>query len=147
MDADAVLSMALPEVKQLDGVFKALGFRSQLSRGDVDDDIAAVLRLHDSHDNQVDLLIGLRGLEMEAFSRTIDVPLEGKLLRFIGREDFIAMKLAAGGPVDLRDAENALLAGKKSIDMPLLQRLAAKYGRAAAKSLQGLLETGSRHRS
>lgn len=46
----------------------------------------------------MDLLVGLRGLEAEAFLRAIDVPFVGEVLRVVGREDFIAMKLFAGGP-------------------------------------------------
>jgi hypothetical protein len=60
-------------------------------RGDAEDPIPALLRLRDLHDNRVDLLIGLRGMEPKAFSRVIEVPFQGEVLRFIGREDFIAI--------------------------------------------------------
>jgi hypothetical protein len=38
----------------------------------------------------------------------MDVPFQGASLRVIGREDFIAMKVFAGGRQDLADARNAL---------------------------------------
>ena len=38
--------------------------------GDVDDPIPARLEVRDSHGNRVDLLIGLRGMNLEALNRT-----------------------------------------------------------------------------
>jgi len=100
----------------------------------------ALLRLRDRHDNRVDLLIGLRGMEPKAFSRLLEVPFQGEVLRFIGREDFIAMKAFAGGPLDLIDAARAISAAGDSLDLELVRRLAKSYGAAAAASLDRLLK-------
>jgi predicted nucleotidyltransferase len=107
--------------------------------GDPEDPIAALLQLTDRFGNRVDLLIGLRGLETEAFSRAIDVPFQGASLRVIGREDFVAMKAFAGGPQDMADARNALSIAGESLDVVLLERLVKRYGREAAENLQKLL--------
>jgi len=140
MDADALLSITTAELGNLQMRFKAAGFATELRRGDMEDPIAAVLALRDSFQNRVDLLVGLRGLEPEAFSRAIAVAFQGASLRVIGIEDFIAMKVFAGGPKDIADARHALLAAKASIDTNLLLRLAARYGRSAAGELKKLLE-------
>jgi hypothetical protein len=100
----------------------------------------ALLRLRDRHDNRVDLLIGLRGMEPKAFSRLLEVPFQGEVLRFIGRKDFIAMKAFAGGPLDLIDAARAISAAGDSLDLELVRRLAKSYGAAAAASLDRLLK-------
>jgi predicted nucleotidyltransferase len=84
-------------------------------------------------------LVGLRGLESAAFSRVIEVPFMGERLRIIGREDFIAMKLFAGGPQDLEDARFALAAVRDSIDIHLLKRLASRYGDETDAALSRLL--------
>jgi predicted nucleotidyltransferase len=139
MDADVVLSVGLREADALEHLFKASGFRAEMTRGDFEDPIPGLLKVSDSHGNRVDLLIGLRGLESEAFSRLIEVPFQGKTLKFIGREDFIAMKVFAGGPVDLVDAERAISAGRDSLDLNLARRLAKRYGRGAAEILERLL--------
>jgi predicted nucleotidyltransferase len=97
-----------------------------------------VLALSDSLGNRVDLLVGLRGLEAEAFQRAIEVTFQGTTLRVVGVEDFIAMKLFAGGPQDLADARYALAAAKASIDSQLLRRLATRYGRQAVGELDKL---------
>ena len=98
-DADALLSISVPALAELEQTFRAAGFHTELRRGDFDDPIGAVLTLQDSFDNQVDLLVGIRGFDPEAFSRSIEVSLYGEPLKFVSLEDFIAMKVFAGGPV------------------------------------------------
>lgn len=140
MDADAVLSMAVQQIKSLEAAFQSAGFNVQLNRGDVSDPIAAVLQLKDQYENRVDLLIGLRGMEPETFSRSIDIPFHGEGLKVVGREDFIAMKVFAGSPQDLIDARRALTAHRETLDMPLLQRLAKQYSKEASLALQQLVQ-------
>ena len=139
MDAAVVLSAGIRAAGELERIFGGAGYRAVLTRGDVEDPIPALLRVQDSYANRVDLLIGLRGMENDAFARAIDVPFQGATLRFIGREDFIAMKVFAGGPLDLVDAGRAIAAAGTSLDLPLTQRLALAFGRDAAIALQRLL--------
>ena len=139
MDADVVLSMAVQEAKELERIFKAARFQTELSRGDFGDPIPALLKLSDDYGNRVDLLIGLRGMEAAAFTRIIEVPFQGQKLRFIGREDFIAMKAFAGGPMDILDATRAVVAARASLDEALLRQLAKQYGRDALQVVERLL--------
>jgi hypothetical protein len=139
MDADAVISVTTRELGRLEERFKDAGFSTELRRGDSDDPIAAVLELTDTFGNRVDLLVGLRGLEAAAFQRVIEVPFQAAVLRVVGVEDFIAMKVFAGGPQDIADARYALAAAKHRIDFALLVRLATRYGRDAAGELNKLL--------
>lgn len=139
MDADAVLSITTQQLGQLQERFRSAGFVPELRRGDHDDPIAAVLALSDQFSNRVDLLVGLRGLEKEAFQRAIDVTFQGGALRVVCVEDFIAMKVFAGGPQDLADARYALAATKQAIDKELLLRLTVRYGRDAMSALNKLL--------
>jgi hypothetical protein len=139
MDADAVLSVDPREANRLQRLLEAAGLQVELSRGDFDDPIAALLRVSDSFGNRVDLLLGLRGMEQGAFSRVVVIPFQGARLKFVGREDFIAMKAFAGGPVDLLDASSALDAAGQSLDRDLLRRIATSYGREAAAAVETLL--------
>jgi hypothetical protein len=91
-DADALLSVSIAKLGQLEKIFKKAGFLTELRRGDADDPIPALLSVSDRHDNRVDLLAGLRGLDRLALSRSITVPFRGSSLRVIGREDFVAMR-------------------------------------------------------
>ena len=144
LDADALLAISLSALAGLERSFKAAGFKTELRRGDMSDPIGAVLTLRDSFENRVDLLVGIRGFEPTAFSRTIEVALDGESLKFVGLEDFVAMKLFAGGPQDLVDARSALEAAPEPPNVELLQGLAKRYGPETARSLESLLSSFSR---
>lgn len=139
LDADLVVSGTEMEGTRIDEALKRAGLTSELRRGDLEDAIPGLVRVSDSFGNQVDILLGIRGLDPKAFTRTVEVPLEGTRLRFVGREDFIAMKVAAGGPIDLVDAENAIAADPKSLDVELLRKLGLGFGTSASASLERLL--------
>ena len=139
LDADVLIAASEQQVTSIDDAFRKAGFQSVVSRGDPEDQIPAVIRLSDTFANRVDVLVGLRGLDPKAFSRTVGVPFHGSTLDFIGREDFIAMKVFAGGPIDLLDAERAVAADPDSLDVPLVRRLAARFGKHASASLNSIL--------
>jgi len=139
MDADVLLSVETQRAKNLEDGLKVGGFHTELMRGDFEDPIPGLLKVSDSFGNRVDLLLGLKGTEPRAFSRVVEVPFQGSSLKFIGREDFIAMKVFAGGPVDLIDAKRAICAANNSLDLDLLRRVAKRYGREALESLERLL--------
>jgi hypothetical protein len=143
LDADAVVSLQVREAVVLKRAFDAAGLATDLRIGDPDDPIPALLAITDSHGNRVDLLIGLRGLEPGAFTRVQRISFLGESLQIIGREDFIAMKAFAGGPQDLADARMAIAFDRDSLDLGLLRRLAERFGRDAAKTLDELLASGS----
>ena len=143
-DADALLSIDISALAELERSLKAAGFKTELRRGDMGDPISALLTLRDNFENRVDLLVGIRGFDPAAFSRTIEVALEGESLKFVGLEDFVAMKLFAGGPQDLVDARSALEAAPEPPNMELLEGLARRYGPETTRSLESLLSTFSR---
>jgi len=139
VDADAILALPTHELRHLERQFRQSGLHTELRYGDPDDPIAAVLALTDEHDNRVDFLVGLRGLDPAAFSRAFDVPFQGAKLRVIGLEDFIAMKLFAHGPQDLEDAKLALGGARESVDIELLRKVAARFGRETSDAFETLL--------
>jgi predicted nucleotidyltransferase len=143
-DADALLSISTSTLVALELSLKAAGFKTELRRGDVGDPISAVLTLRDEFKNSVDFLVGIRGFDPKAFSRTIEVALDGESLKFVGLEDFVAMKLFAGGPQDLVDAKGALEAAPEPPNMELLKELAKRYGGETVRSLESLLSNFSR---
>lgn len=139
LDADAIVSLAAQEASALSNDLTAAGFNVELKKGDFEDPISAVLVIKDKYRNRVDLLFGLKGFDPDAFDRTLQVEMNGQPLQVVGREDFIAMKLYAGGPVDLRDAQQAFFVNRDAIDIPLLEKLTARFGRHAAKKLDSLI--------
>jgi predicted nucleotidyltransferase len=138
-DADALLSVTVSKLTNLSRAFKKAGFETELRRGDEDDPIPAMLIVRDTHGNRVDLLGGLRGLDPQVFSRSLDVPFSGDTLRVVGREDFIAMKCFAGRPQDVADAQLALKSAQVPVDHSLVRRVTRRFGREAADVLERIL--------
>ncbi|HTW23617.1 MAG TPA: hypothetical protein VMD78_08460, partial [Candidatus Baltobacteraceae bacterium] len=82
---------------------------------------------------------GLRNMDPEIFSRTLEVKFRDETLRIVGREDFIAMKCFAGSPQDLLDARSAYQAAPGPIDLDLLRTVTRRFGREAADRLEEIL--------
>jgi hypothetical protein len=139
VDADAVVSITVRQLSELQAKLVTLDLKAELRRGDPDDPIPAMLLLSDRFGNRVDLLAGVRGLESAAFSRCLRIAFEGATLQVIGREDFIAMKVFAGGPQDLADAGHAVKVSAEHLDPVLLRRLAAKFGKETLETCERLL--------
>jgi predicted nucleotidyltransferase len=140
-DVDAVLFTQPKQLANLQAAFERSGFRTELRRGDADDPIPAMLVLTDAFDNQVELLGGLRGMDPDVLSRTVEVPFMGVSLRIVGREDFIAMKCFAGGPQDIMDARSAYRSAQGPVDLDLLRAVTRRFGRNAADKLEEVLGT------
>ncbi|HEY1724672.1 MAG TPA: DUF6036 family nucleotidyltransferase [Steroidobacteraceae bacterium] len=138
-DVDALLLITLPQLTNLGTAFDQAGFDTELRHGDAEDPIPAMLVLSDSFHNHVELLSGLRGVDPAVFSRAVEVPLQGVNLRFVGREDLIAMKCFAGGPQDIIDAQAAYRSAQGPIDVDLLRRVTRRFGREAADNLEAVL--------
>jgi predicted nucleotidyltransferase len=139
LDADAVVTLQAQEAPTLRQALIEAGYEAQLRVGDFDDPIPALLEVRDRHGNRVDLLIGLRGMDPELLNRTRQVALAGATLEIVGREDFVAMKAFAGGPVDLADARAVMDLDRGSLDVELLRRLAQRFGRETVKAVEILV--------
>jgi len=141
VDADALVSVALSELRVLANELTAQGLTTELRQGDDFDPIPAMLIVTDRYENRVDLLMGLRGLDVDVYQRAIDVQLPeyAHALRIAGKEDVIAMKLFAGGPVDLLDAKRLLAVAGSALDTELLRRLVFRYGKDAVAHGEKLL--------
>jgi predicted nucleotidyltransferase len=137
-DADALVSASVNKLASLSRAFKKKGFATEVRHGDVDDPIPAMLVVSDKHENRVDLLGGLRGLDPQVLSRTVGIPFGGENIRVVSREDFIAMKCFAGGPQDLEDARVALRTAGETLDLDLLRKVTRRFGRQAADALEQL---------
>ena len=139
LDADAVVALQVREAQALRTALVEEGYEAVLRTGGVDDPIPALLEVNDSHGNRVDLLIGLRGMDPELMNRTRQVRFADATMEIVGRENFIAMKAFAGGPVDLADARAVIDLDRESLDLELLRRLAQRFSRDAARTVEDLI--------
>lgn len=144
LDADALVFHPREAPEALAERFVKGGFGAQLRKGDAEDPIPGMIVVSDAHGNRVDLLLGLRGLDPDTEKRVRTVSYDGMPLRVVGLEDFIAMKLFAGGPQDLEDARHAIAVSGTLLDRALARSLARRFGAREAELLDGLLapETG-----
>ena len=138
-DVDALLFTTPQRLGRLRAVFDRAGFASELRSGDPEDPILGMLILSDGNNNHVELLGGLRGMDPAIFSRTVEVQFRGVNLRFVGREDLIAMKCFAGGPQDLIDAQSAYRSAQGPVDLDLVRAVTRRFGPEAADNLEQVL--------
>lgn len=139
LDADAIVALQVSEAQALRRSLIEEGFAVALRTGDVDDPIPGMLEIKDRYGNRVDLLLGLRGMDPGLMDRTRQVHFGEAIMAIVSREDFIAMKAFAGGPVDLADARAVIDLERESLDLELLRRLAQRFGRDAAQVVETLL--------
>jgi len=141
LDADAVISLRTPQERDdLCRDLKEQGLKVERRVGDAEDPIAAVIHVGDRFHNRVDLLIGIRGMTDGVFLRLEQTQFMGCSLNMIGLEDFIAMKMFAGSPKDIRDVIGVLEVSKDKIKAGLLEDLSALYGNECTTRLQALLK-------
>ncbi len=79
----------------------------------------------------------------KVFSRTTDAEFMGCSVRIIGLEDFIATKIFAGGPVDIRDCLGVLKISGSQVNWILLKKITAGYGKDCLKLLSKILKNNS----
>jgi predicted nucleotidyltransferase len=140
LDADAVLSLLTSDdIASLCEDLKLQGYKVIKRKGDIDDPIAMVINIKDKFSNRVDLLMGIRGLGNEAFLRIQNVNFMGATINIISLEDFIAMKIFAGNPIDIQDAKGVLAVSGKKTNLKLLQKLVLDYGSECVERFKSIL--------
>jgi len=146
MDADAIISLqpGPADVEVLTDGFLRAGLKSSYRKGDLDDPVGAVINVEDNFKNRVDLLMNIRGVTEDIFSRTIKAEFMNARIRLIGIEDFVAMKIFAGSPKDLNDVAGVLKVSYDRIRMALLRELVQRYGKNALGKLEFLLRENKR---
>jgi hypothetical protein len=139
MGVDALIFAEPGRLAKLEKPFTQAGFDTELRSPEADDPVSGMLLLSDDFGNRVGLLGGLRNMDPDIFSRTLEIEFREQKLRIVGREDFIAMKCYAGGPQDLLDARSAYEAAPGPINLDLLRTVTRRFGREAADRLQEIL--------
>lgn len=142
MDADAVISFQgnKGNCELLLSELRKAGFNATQRQGNIDDPVVGVINVEDCYHNRVDLLLGIRGMKADIFSRTVNSAFLGSRIRIVSVEDFIAMKIFAGGPQDIEDVKGVLKVSAEKINPSLLKELTLNYGRRELKTLNTLLK-------
>lgn len=104
--------------------FRKLGYDAEWRTGGQDDPIPELLRLYPRNayrGMRVDVLLALRAFDREALSRAAKVAVGKFRIPTICAEDLIAMKLSAGGYVDIMDVQGILRVQAGRLDGELLE--------------------------
>lgn len=143
MDADALVNFkgASLDIDALQSRLKANRWEVDFRKGDPDDPLGYVIRIRDGAGHQVDLIGGIRRLDAGFFERALAAEMQGLRLRMASPEDLLALKIFAGGPLDLDDAKGILQVKADDIDRELLTTLCHRFGRAEERRLLKLLNS------
>lgn len=130
MDADALITLRGSgiDTEELKRRLIDKGFHVDFREGDSEDPLGFVYRIQDDGGNQVDLIGGIRKLDPKFFDRIIRTELNGIGIRISSAEDLLALKLFAGGPLDLEDAAGMLNVLGSAVDRTLVADLCKKLG-------------------
>lgn len=89
---------------------EAKGVTVEVRRGTHDDPLAGVVRAKRGEETPVDVVVGKHRFLEDVLSRRRTILVGGRSLPFVDAADLVVLKVFAGGPQDLLDAE-LLLAG------------------------------------
>ncbi len=122
-DLDLLAVVLLEDHAKLARRFEKLGYSVDRRRGGVDDPIPDMVRLElkgQPERPEVDILVATKGFDQDVLRRAVELDLGGWTIPVACPEDLIAMKLSAGGAVDIADAKSLLEVQKARLDEPLL---------------------------
>lgn len=142
LDADAIISLKnkTSMIDKLKVNLKKARLKVIVKLGDHEDPLDGLILIEDDFGNQVDLILGIKGMDEGAFKRIRKVKFQNKNIFIIGIEDFLAMKVFAGSSRDINDVLGALEVSYKDIDQKLLKKLTLNYGEGAFETLKLLLD-------
>lgn len=93
---------------------EATGATVEVRRGTNDDPLAGVVRATRGEETPVDVVVGKHRFLEDVLSRRRTLLVGGRPLPFVDAADLVVLKVFAGGPQDLLDAE-LLLAGAEGV--------------------------------
>lgn len=93
---------------------EAKGATVEVRRGTYDDPLAGVVRARRGEETPVDVVVGKHRFLGDVLARRRSLLVGGRSLPFVDAADLVVLKVFAGGPQDLLDAE-LLLAGAEGV--------------------------------
>lgn len=122
-------------------------FKAELRKGDFDDPIPLLIRLYDKHQAPTaDFIVTHLNWQEEIISKATEIKIEKEEVPIPLAEDLVILKLKAGSPQDLLDAEELLKTNAlkdEGVDLERLHALAKKAGvdKKVNKLLESLADT------
>jgi len=140
-DVDAVIDCSLEDASKLIGHLDGSAFDPLFAGVDEVVQQSFILPLrHRQTGVKVDLSIGLSGFERQLIERAELVTVAGRSLRIATAEDLVVMKLLAGRPRDIQDAQGIATVRGTQMDWSYCQMTAAELGSAVDQDLTSQVE-------
>lgn len=121
VDIDFLITLPAAETQNLSNLLRIKGYELELSKAELLDPLGDVFFLHT--EVPVQLICAKYQHHFTAINNAVTIDYSGQKIRVITAEDLIILKIVAGGPRDLWDAEN-LLAFNQDLDVGYLQQTA-----------------------
>lgn len=148
LDADALISIKEDSAQGTSSVRSKLiedlereGLKVVFRAPDLFDPVHGLIEIQDSFGNRVDLLLGLRGMDPQVFSRGKRVALGSIHLNIASAEDVIVMKVLAGSSQDLADAEGILRIQEGKLNLEQIRGALFRAGEEELARFQTLLDS------
>lgn len=123
-DVDLLVDIPVRRRPALNQVLSAGAYSFEWRDGGEDDPVPQLLRLEKqtaAGTVPIDCIVAVAPADVAALGRSVTIALAGWDVPVLRPEDLIAMKLAAGGPVDIQDARAVYAAAQSELDRPLLE--------------------------
>jgi hypothetical protein len=113
-DADVLVLAPVAVDEHVWERLRAAGATIKIRRGDPDDPFQAVIRVSAPASSPVDVLVGRFAWQHAVIARATPVSLPTVRIPLVGAADLVLLKIFAGGPQDLVDAQRLLTTPDRS---------------------------------
>lgn len=123
-DIDLLVDVPVRRRPALNDVLRDGAYCFEWKEGGEDDPNPQLVRLEKrtpANAVPIDCIVAIAPADVAALGRRVTIALAGWDVPVLRPEDLIAMKLAAGGPVDIQDARAVYAAALSELDRPLLE--------------------------
>jgi len=128
-DIDILIEIKKEEIERISSELRKKSFQAEIRFGDPEDPLVGVIKLNfktKEGDESIDLILGIKKLPKNIFQRTINLTIFEQIIPVVSPEDLVLMKLLAGSPLDIQDAQGIIDVLKEKIDLDYLSIMSRK---------------------
>lgn len=124
-DTDFLAGISFDRIDRVIEDLKAQGFAVEYRSGDIEDPVRGLIRLGFpavGATEVIELLLGIKKMPHDVYLRAKKLHFAGMEIPVISPEDLIILKLIAGSPLDISDAQNIYEIVKDQLDMIYVEK-------------------------
>lgn len=124
-DTDFLAGISFDRIDRVIEDLKGQGFSVEYRSGDIEDPVRGLIKLRFPAVGEtefIELLLGIKKMPPDVYLRAKKLHFAGMEIPVISPEDLIVLKLIAGSPLDISDAQNIYEIVKDQLDMNYLEK-------------------------